>query len=92
MKLTPEQKYLVSYHSEYMLFRKDERAPVVDFSRYDDHRAVGQGDSRQNRQKTNISSCVDSLDVNNESHQETYRRIVARGRHPDDVMGNVEED
>ena len=36
--LSEEQRYLVNYHTEYMLFRDDTKAKPFNASRYTDHR------------------------------------------------------
>jgi hypothetical protein len=91
LNLTPEQKYLVNYHSEYMLFRDDARAPLINFHRYEDHRQP-EDTNRRDRVSKNVTDCVHSLDVEKREHQETYKRIMARGRQVQDDMGNVEDD
>ena len=93
LNLTPEQKYLVNYHSEYMLFRDNTRAPTVNFHRYTDHRKEEEEDNgRGDRIRKNVTDCVHSLDPQKPEHQETYRRIMARGRQIQQEMGNVAED
>jgi len=73
-----------------MLFRQDERAPSVDFSRYTDHRTAES--SRGNRSRMNVADCVLELNPAIESHQETYKRIMARGRSIEQDHGNVADD
>ena len=91
ISLTPEQKYLVNYHSEYMLFRDESRAPVVNFHRYTDHRKP-EDDNRSERIKKNVNECVQALNHEDPGHQETYKRIMSRGRVVEQDMGNVAED
>jgi len=79
LNLTAEQKYLVNYHSEYMLYRTQSRQNTVNFHRYTDHRAV-ENLNRGERINKNVSDCVRRLDPNNPKHKETYRCIVSRGR------------
>ena len=38
LNLSDEQRYLVNYHTEYMLFRDDQIVAPFDASRYTDHR------------------------------------------------------
>ena len=89
--LSPEQTYLVNYHSEYMLFRKDDNAPCDDFSRYTDHRK-DDASARVGRMKRNVADCIHSLDPHDPSHQQTYKRIMARGRDIAPEMGTLVDD
>jgi len=91
LKLTPEQIYLVNYHSEYMLFRNDDQAPSVDFSRYTDHRKK-EDLRRSDRMRRNVTDCIHSLDHTDPKQQETYKRILARGRSNFSEIGNVTDD
>ena len=71
-----------------MLFRDDARAPTVNFARYTDHRQEDDT-SREQRVRRNVVDCVMSLNPQKESHQETYRRIMARGRVIDNDMAHA---
>ena len=69
LNLTPEQKYLVNYHSEYMLFIDQKRSPQVNFARYEDHRpAAGDSDGRGDRVRMNVTQCIHKLDYQNPRH------------------------
>jgi len=49
LKLTDEQRYLVNYHSEYMLFRDDGKSTYLNATRYTDHRREEQNANRDGR-------------------------------------------
>lgn len=80
LKLTPEQRYLVNYHSEYMLFRDDSKSTALNAARYTDHRREEVAGGRDNRIKNNVTKAIDSLDPTKNSIKETYKRIMARNR------------
>lgn len=81
----------MNYHSEYMLFRDAASDPSVNFHRYTDHRQPDD-QNRMDRQRKNVTDCVHSLRPDQYEHQETYRRIMARGRQVQQEMGNVADD
>ena len=68
LELSPEQRYLVNYHTEYMLFRNDGYAPQFNANRYLDHRREADDPGRDERMMQNVSNAIDKLDHNNERH------------------------
>ena len=79
LNLTDEQRYLVNYHTEYMLFRDDSKAMPFNASRYTDHRHE-EPLSRDDRVKNNVDSAINRLDPSSRAIQETYKRIMGRNR------------
>lgn len=69
LELTEEQRYLVNYHSEYMLFNDGHE----DFnaSRYTDHRQEVEGSkpSRHEHAKNVVEKCISELDPTDYKHQ-----------------------
>ena len=68
LKLSEEQRYLVNYHTEYMLFRRDEHAKTFSANRYTDHRKGDDGDKRDDRILANVQQAIQGLDPTNEDH------------------------
>lgn len=92
LTITPEQHYLVNYHTEYMLFRDDEQAPNVDFSRYTDHRNADANAGRAQRLSTTAADAVMQLTSNDPKHQETYKRIMARNSPGEEAFAEMDAD
>lgn len=92
LTITPEQHYLVNYHTEYMLFRDDDQAPNVDFGRYTDHRSAQPDAARDQRLASNAADAVMQLDSNDASHQKTYKKIMARNSPPEEQFADMEDD
>ena len=80
LELSEEQRYLVNYHTEYMLFINDELAVPFDASRYTDHRREDDDSKREDRIKKNVAKAINCLDPSDYKHKETYKRIMARNR------------
>jgi hypothetical protein len=81
LELSEEQRYLVNYHAEYMLFRNDAIAVPFSANRYEDHRLEANAvESRDSRTSQNVRLAIDGLDPSERKHQETYKRIMARNR------------
>ena len=59
--------------------------------RYTDHRKP-EDDNRSERIKKNVNECVRALNHEDPRHQQTYKRIMSRGRVVEQDMGNVAED
>lgn len=82
--LSEEQRYLVNYHTEYMLFRDKDKAKPFNASRYTDHREAMPDKNRDDRIQHNVDSCIASLDPSDEqfkdSYKATYKAIMGRGR------------
>ena len=83
--LSEEQRYLVNYHTEYMLFRDKKKAKPFNASRYTDHRSEEKPDeNRDERIRFNVKTCIESLDPSDEqfkdSYKATYKAIMGRGR------------
>ena len=49
--LSEEQRYLVNYHTEYMLFRDNNQDKTFNASRYTDHRPANQADQKKRDQR-----------------------------------------
>ena len=80
LNLTAEQRYLVNYHTEYMVFRDDSRASPFNAARYEDHRRE-ENLGRDDRINKNVDSCIDNLDPSEQpSVEDTYTRIMSRNR------------
>ncbi len=75
-----------------MLFRDNDAAPNVDFSRYTDHRDADQNAARDQRLATTAADAVMNLNSNDASHQKTYQKIMARNSPADEQFGNLEDD
>jgi len=92
LELSEEQRYLVNYHNEYMLFNDGHE----DFNaaRYTDNRkeVQGQKPSRHEHAQNVVESCINELDASNPKHQETYRRIMGRGRKHEEAVANAGDD
>ena len=91
LKLSEEQRYLVNYHTEYMLFRRDEHAKSFSANRYTDHRKGDDGDKRDDRILANVQQAIQGLDPTNDDHKNTYRAIMARNRNVEEQLGHVGE-
>ena len=63
--LSEEQRYLVNYHTEYMLFRDDTKAKPFNASRYTDHRTE-EPVKRDQRVRLNVQKCISKLDPSDE--------------------------
>jgi hypothetical protein len=83
LNLTEEERYLVNYHSEYMLFR-DDKVEKLNAPRYTDHRPPneqeGQSLARDDRIKKNAENCINGLDHESNTGKKTYKKIMARVR------------
>ena len=79
LQLTEEERYLVNYHSEYMLFRNNE-LEKLNAARYTDHRAPNMNEGRDQRIRKNALDCINELDPTKHSAQQTYKKILARKR------------
>ena len=87
-ELTDEQRYLVNYHSEYMLFRDENKAKPFNASRYTDHRKE-EDVLRDERVKKTVSSCIDNLNHNDHSVKLTYKAIMGRNRQAEEDHGHI---
>ena len=67
LNLSEEQRYLVNYHTEYMLFRDNQIDSNLNAPRYTDHRREENKD-RDTRMKENISRAIEALDPADDSH------------------------
>ena len=92
LELTEEQRYLVNYHSEYMLFNDGHE----DFNaaRYTDHRKEVEGSkpSRHEHAKNVVEQCISELDPTDYKHQQTYKRIMGRGRKHEEAAAEAGAD
>lgn len=86
LELTEEQRYLVNFHSEYILFNDGHE----DFnaSRYTDHRK-DEDDSRKTHAQKNVEKCINKLDPTDHRAQATYKRIIGRGRKADEAVAQA---
>ncbi len=92
ISLSEEQRYLVNYHGEYMLFRNDEIAPAFNANRYTDFRPEDPVEARRdNRMRMAVQQAIRNLDPTKHTHQETYKRIMARNRPDEDAIANVRD-
>lgn len=79
-KLSPEQRYLVNYHTEYMLFKNEQGGEPFNASRYDDVRAPNNDAPRDDRLRMTASKAVGQLRHDDEIDRATYVRIMGRNR------------
>ena len=93
--LSEEQRYLVNYHTEYMLFRDDKKETPFNASRYTDHRA-DDTDKRDQRIQNNVEKCISKLDPSNEqykdSYKATYKAIMGRNRASEEQHAEFDDD
>ena len=87
--LSEEQRYLVNYHGDYMLFRNDEITKAFDAARYTDHRGDEDANFDARRKKT-VSECIESLRFDKEADKQTYIRIMSRDRPQEDMRVNLQ--
>jgi len=92
INLTPEQRYLVNYHTEYMLFRDDGKASPFTAARYEDHRREEQV-GRDDRIAGNVDNAIEKLNPkDNDTIKDTYVRIMARNRQQEEEHAEFDED
>ena len=93
--LSEEQRYLVNYHTEYMLFRDDKKETPFNASRYTDHRA-DDTQKRDARISLNVKKCINKLDPSDEMHkdsyQATYKAIMGRNRASEERHAEFDSD
>jgi len=82
---------LVNYHTEYMLFRNNAIERPLNASRYLDHRSAGdEGDDRDARIGKNLKDIIGNLEATNEVDQESYKRVMHRGRPAEEAAPNAD--
>lgn len=91
--LSDEQRYLVNYHSEYMLTTDAARQTELNASRYLDHRGEATDvRSRDERIEENVEKAISHLNPGEESHRATYAAIMGRGRQQEDAHAQAGDD
>jgi len=92
LELSEEQRYLVNYHGEYMLFRNDDIAPAFNANRYTDFRPEDPVEAkRDNRRRIAVQQAIQKLQHDDPKHMETYKRIMARNRPEEDAIAAVRD-
>ena len=69
LELSEEQRYLVNYHGEYMLFRNDDIAPAFNANRYTDFRPEDPNEARRdNRRRIAVQQAIQKLHHDDPKH------------------------
>lgn len=89
--LSEEQRYLVNFHSEYMLTTDESQLTELNASRYLDHRKE-EDDTRDRRARIadNVGDAINHLDAT--EHAATYKAIMGRGKDKEEAHAIVGED
>ena len=79
-QMTPEQRYLVNYHTEYMLFRDGGGVEPFNAARYTDNRPDEGEAGRDERLVMNARRAIHKLNNQSDFDKATYVRIMGRNR------------